>query len=422
MVPYPCIRFLCASALAMFCLALTPNEMESLSLEQAEKLALADAPQVESLNIQADALDEIAESSKSLPDVQFRTGLLNFPLQHGGFQTEGMTQMSVGIRQNIPPLGQRLALVQKNKHLANEKREQSRDKHLDVRLAVRIAWLEANYQDRAVELVEDSRKLFEDLVDIATSLYSVGKRNQNDVLQAELELMRLDDDLSHARQVRHEAYVRLSRLLGREMTISVEEELPDWHSVANLERLLQGLNSHPRLALIDARKGADLAQRSYEASNLNPKWTVDLGYGYRDGELPNGDSRADFISASVSVSLPLWSRESQHRKMSAASLRANSATQSGISVLRELRYELSLAHSQWSTLTDRVKLYEEQLIAQSNANAQATLGLYRNEVIGLSDVARSYIDQINTQLSYQRLLVDRLKAWARIDSLVGVTK
>lgn len=415
-----CLKCACASALFLLCFNTYGDQADSLSLAEAEELALTGEPQVESLNTQADAYDEIAESSMSLPDLQLRSGLLNFPIQHGGFRSEGMTQLSFGVRQNIPPAGQRLALFQKNEHLAQEKREQARDRHLVILLAVRHAWLEAYYQDRAVTLVVDSRELFVDLVDIATSLYSVGERNQNDVLQAEMELLRLDDHLSHAKQLRREAYIRLGQLLGRDVNTSVEDKLPDWNSIPELEELTNSLKSHPKLEAIDARKSADVAQRKVEEASLNPKWAFDVGYAYRDGELPNGESRADFLSASVSVSLPLWNRESLRRKMSAASLRAESKTQSGVSILRDLIYELEIAHSKWITLSSRVKLYEEQLIEQASENAQATLGLYRNEAVGLSEVARSYIDQINTQLSYERLLVDRLKACATIDSLVDI--
>lgn len=409
-----------AIALCLFCFAVNSEEVESLSLSEAEEIALADEPRVESLITQAEAYDDIAESSMSLPDLQLRSGLLNFPIQHGGFTSEGMTQLSFGVRQNIPPAGQRLALFQKNEHLAQEKREQARDRHLDILLAVRNAWLEAYYQDKAVMLVVDSRELFVDLVDIATSLYSVGERNQNDVVQAEMELSRLDDHLTHAKQSRREAYIRLGQLLGRTVSTSVEDKLPDWNSIPELDELTNSLRTHPKLEAIGAKKSADVAQRRVEEAGLNPKWAFDLGYSYRDGELPNGESRADFLSASVSVSLPLWNRESQRRKMSAASLRAESKTQSGISVLRDLHYELAVAHSRWSTLSGRVKLYEDQLNQQAGENAKATLGLYRNEAVGLSEVARSYIDQINTRLSYERLLVDRLKACAKIDSLVDI--
>ena len=414
---------MCANALFLLCFAFAVNgeEGQSLSLAEAEEIALSDEPQVVSLHTQADAYDEIAESSMNFPDVQLRSGLMNFPLQHGGFRSEGMTQLAFGVRQSIPPAGQRLSLFEKNEHLALEKREQARDRHLDILLAVRNAWLDAYYEDRAVTLVMDSRELFVDLVDTATSLYSVGKRNQIDVLQAETELLRWDDHLTHAKQLRHEAYIRLGQLLGREVIVPVENILPNWNSsVPELQQLTESLKIHPKLAAIDARKSADFAHRKYEESNLNAKWAFDVGYAYRDGELPNGESRADFISASVSVSLPLWSRESQRRKMSAAALRADSRTQSGISVLRDLNYELSIAHSQWNTLSDRVELYEQKLNQQSVDNALATLGLYRNESIGLSEVIRSYIDKINTQLSYQKLLIDRLKACAKIDSLVDI--
>ncbi len=46
-------------------------------------------------------------------------------------------------------------------------------------------------------------------------------------------------------------------------------------------------------ARIAAREaGIDLAEEQYK-----PGWAIDLNYGLRDGQLPNGDPRSDFFSA-----------------------------------------------------------------------------------------------------------------------------
>ena len=65
----------------------------------------------------------------------------------------------------------------------------------DVLAATRIAWLDLYYWSKARELVRESRPFFDDLATITRSLYAVGRRNQQDVLRAELELSRLDDRL-----------------------------------------------------------------------------------------------------------------------------------------------------------------------------------------------------------------------------------
>ena len=413
-------RFIVVALATILGAGITYAQEGPLSLSEAEQMAVAEEPQILSLDYEADAFDELAIASTKLPDVQIRSGLMNFPLERGGFKTEGMTHLAVGLRQTIPPRGQRFALSEKNTYLARQKREEVNARTRDVTLEVRNAWLEANFSDRAVDLVTESRTLFVELVQIARSLYSVGTQNQNDVLQADLELLKLDDRLLQVKQDRAEAYASLSQLLGQPITISVQKQLPTWGEIPSIEQLQTRLPSHPLVVAKNALLQANDAHYDYEESGLKPSWTFDVAYSYRDGQLPTGSSRSDFVSATLSLSAPLWRNERQKRRMSAETLRKSSTSQDRSLLLRNLNYQLDIAHSRWETLSNRLKLYEESMNQQSEDHAQATLASYRNKVIGLSDVARSYIGQIDTQLAYQRIQIDLLKTWAKIDSLVDL--
>lgn len=347
---------------------------------------------------------------------------MNFPLEHGGFRTEGMTHLSVGLRQSVPPRGRRTALVNEKTGLATQKRELANSRARDVTLQVRNAWLESYFGDHAVELVSESRSLFVELVRVARSLYSVGTRNQNDVLQAELELSKLDDRLLQVKQSRRESYAALGLLLDQPVTVAVLDELPDWSTVPPLADLQDRLIQHPIVSASNAQLQADNARYDIEKSAFNPLWTFDLAYSYRDGQLPNDTPRSDFVSATVSFNVPIWGREREVRRMSAASAQKESTTLNRSLLLRELRYELVVAHSRWETLSNRKELYEQNMIRQSDDHAQATLAAYRNKLVGMTDVVRSYIEQIDTQIAHLRLRVDRLKTWAQIDSLVEIGK
>ena len=73
-----------------------------LTIAEAEDLALRDEPGLEELRANAGALQEQSVAAGSLPDMSLRVGLANFPIESGGFSTEGMTQAHVGIRQEFP--------------------------------------------------------------------------------------------------------------------------------------------------------------------------------------------------------------------------------------------------------------------------------------------------------------------------------
>ena len=85
--------------------ATTPARAQSelpLTMAEAEDLALAAEPGRLALEAQADALNERAVVAGALPDPMLRVGLNNFPIESGGFSTEGMTQLAASYRQVFP--------------------------------------------------------------------------------------------------------------------------------------------------------------------------------------------------------------------------------------------------------------------------------------------------------------------------------
>jgi hypothetical protein len=73
-----------------------------LTLAEAEDLALSSEPGRAALIARADALEDESVAAGQLPDPTLRIGLMNYPIESGGFTTEGMTQAQLGFRQAFP--------------------------------------------------------------------------------------------------------------------------------------------------------------------------------------------------------------------------------------------------------------------------------------------------------------------------------
>jgi outer membrane protein TolC len=229
-----------------------------LTIAEAAELALADEPGRAALRARAEAAREQAVAEGQLPDPTMRVGLANFPIGGGGFTTEGMTQAQLGFRQAFPraraEAAERLsARAEAFAHNADARGD-------DVLTAVRKAWLAAYFAQRSLELVDESRTYFEDLATTTTSLYSVGRKTQYDVLRAELELSRLEDRRIEAGRMLAEAQAALSRWIGEEARRPVARALPGWGALPALSDLRARLQEHPALAAaaasIDASRAA----------------------------------------------------------------------------------------------------------------------------------------------------------------------
>jgi outer membrane protein TolC len=263
-----------------------------LTIDETEALVIDAEPGRAAIEARSAAAEHRSAAAGSLPDTQFRLGLNNFPVESGGFTTEGMSHVLVGLRQSIPPGQSRKINARRFRTQALALREGAEARGREAVAQARIAWLESYYWQHATALVTETRPFFEDLADVSRSLYALGRKTQQDVLRAELELGRLDDRLIDIARQREQSRVWLAQWVGDEAQRPVASALPSWDDLPGLERLREQLLLHPELKAADARiatfeAGADLARERFK-----PGWAVDLGYSYRDGYLPDGRPRA----------------------------------------------------------------------------------------------------------------------------------
>jgi outer membrane protein TolC len=390
-----------------------------LTLQEAEELALYDEPGQNSLRLRAGALRDESVAGGQLPDPTMRVGLANFPIQSGGFTTEGMTQAQLGIRQVFPGGDTRELTTRKFRTLADEMSHKADGRGRDVLTAVRMAWLETHYWREAHQMAIESRPFFADLATITTSLYSVGRKSQQDVMRADLELRRLDDRIINMSNQHGRSRAALSEWVGTESERPVANMMPEWKAVPPLGVLKKDLRAHPAMLAADASVGASFVSVDLAEQKYKPDWAVDLGYGYRDGYLSNGDPRSDFVSVSVTVDLPFFRSNRQDKSVGAALSQRRAADQSREELLRRLNSQLDSEYVRWEELGSRLALYEESILGVSADNASAALAAYQSDTGDFADAMRGYVDDLNTRLEYIRLQVERAQSYAMLANLGG---
>ena len=422
----PPIAAFARMAFATVCLASATSALaqpnSALTLAEAERLALEREPGQAAYLARADALEEQAIVAEQLPDPRMRVGLANFPIEDGSFSTEAMTQAQIGFQQAFPPGESRAHGARRFTSLAQEMTETANARGRDVLAGVRTAWLEAYYWDRAAAIVLESRPFFSELAAVTRSLYSVGTRDQQDVLRSDLELSRLDDRLIGINRQRATARATLSQWLPDQSDRPIAESLPPWEQIPPLEDLRARLDTHPAIRAADARIAAheasiDLARERYKSG-----WMLDVTYGYRDGVLPDGAPRSDMLSVGFMVDLPFFRKSRQDRSLAAAFSERRAADESKEQLRRRLSSQLAAEHARWHELTRRLELYERQILVQTRDHAQAALLAYQSEAADFADVMRAYIDELNTRLDFLRLRIERTQSYAALANLGGLVQ
>ncbi|MGS2723052.1 TolC family protein [Porticoccus sp. GXU_MW_L64] len=409
------------SALVILALSLSapgfadqPANNQNLPLEVAERLAIANEPGVLSLAAKAEALASEATAVRQLPDPELQLSAANFPTDTFNLDQEPMTQLKVGISQKIPASGALKARSQIRQKQSQAMQWQAQDRQLQVLRQVRRDWLELYYWQQAGEIVTESKVVFEQLLAVVNSLYEVGKKQQHDLLRAELELSRLDDRLIDITDRCSRQKANLSRWIGDMSQYDAAQALPHWSlSVGNHhDRLL----THPAIQSLDKQVAARHHGIELAESGYRPNWGVSLSYGYRQEDF-NGRELPDFFSAGVTVQLPLFTGKRQDQSYRASVQQHQSSRSERQEKLVAMRAELDNLTVDARHLEQRFQLYQQTILVQANQQVDAVLKAYRSDAADFDEVMRAVLSELSLRLEYQRLRIDYLQGAAHVKYL-----
>lgn len=391
-----------------------------LTLAEAERLALQNDPQRASLEARAQAMQEQAVADGQLPDPMVKLGAMNFPTDGFSRSQEPMTQLQLGVVQRFPRGDSLHHQAERTRALGAADAQNAEGRRLMAKRMVRLAWLDTYYWLRAGDTVRRSQALFGQLVEITRARYKVGGRNQQDVINAELELDLLRDREQEILTMEQEARARLARWVGSERAgAPLPATLPELANPGARTDILAALPGHPSIAAQQARvdaaqQGVELAREAYK-----PGWSLDVTYGNRSGENPNGSDRPDFLSAMVMLEVPLFTEQRQDRRLAASQHQKTAAMEMRQAGLLDLQQELDSWHAKRVQLEARIRQYRESLLPQARDNTEAALNAYQADRGDFTMLMRARITELNTELQALKLRVEHAKALAQLLYLAG---
>lgn len=385
-----------------------------LSLTDAERLALEADPAVIASQSRALALQEQAVADGQLPDPKLTVGVWNVPLDDFSMKKEGSSQFRTGIKQAFPR-GQTLRYRRKRTEwLGMAQQAQTKFTEQEIRRDVRQAFLELYYQNQAAHIIERSRRLFIQLVDITRAHYATGRVSQQDVLQAQLELSRLDDRAVKISEQSDVQRAELTRWIGEAAWQPVTPGFPVLPEPQSQTRLQASLAQHPAIESATARVEANRQLVKAAREQYKPGFDVGLEYRKRFGDNADGSDRPDMMAAMVTLDLPLFTEKRQDRRLAAQQQQTEAAIQTREQKLREMQRTLKSDYARWLRLGEQMTLYQQHLLRESMENAAAALLSYQSGINEFNTLMRARITDLDVRLQALRIRVDRAKTQARL--------
>lgn len=385
-----------------------------LTLADAESRALQADPALLAHASRVRALQEQAVADGQLPDPKLLFGLWNLPLDDFSLTKEPATQWRAGVSQAFPR-GETL----KYRQARTEWMGRAEAAELDTLQAqilrdVRETYLELYYQEQAAGIIDESRQLFVQLVEITQAHYGAGRVSQQDVLQAQLELSRLDDRAARIEQQRDVQRARLARWIGVQAQQALAAAFPGLPPVPAQAQLQAGLERHPAILTDTAQVQASRESVQEAREQYKPGFSVGLEYRKRFGDDPDGSNRPDQMAAMVTLDLPVFTDKRQDRRLASSQARAEAAAQTRVLRMRELQRTLDSDYARWLRLGEQVRLFTERLLPEARDNAEAAVNAYQSGKIEFTALMRARISELDIRLQALRLRVDRSQAAARL--------
>ncbi|MEK7816485.1 MAG: TolC family protein, partial [Pseudomonadota bacterium] len=383
--------------------ALTLAEAERLALEQAPTLARARA------NVSASAERTVYEGR--LPDPQLTTGFVNVPTDSYNLRQDDMTMTMVGVRQSFPP-GDTLNLKSRRaeRELTREEARLEAERRNLLR-QVRQTWLEIYYLNQSLRLLGETRRLQQKQLEAAEGRYRAAADMQQALSRARQALARVNEREPMLKAQIARARAQLGRWIGDAAALALPVALPalpvpapDFDAVR-----------HPELLAAEAMHNAARLEVDMARQEYKPGWMLDLQYGFRR-PMPDGTERPDMVTAMVTFDLPIFRSKRQDRRLA-----EKQALESGARLETEdKRRELVAMHqsmrAEYEALAARARIFEEQLLPAIRREAQVTVaGFARDQ----TEYREAQMKALEAEQEYTRVRVDLAKTQAELLYLTG---
>lgn len=397
--------------------------VNTLSLEDAVSMAVKGNPGLAEMQARAEAMEDIPSQAGALPDPMLTLGALNLPTDTFSLDQEPMTQLLIGIEQSLPFPG-KLGLKERAAEIDADAAVSNVDEaRLLLIRNVRHTWWQIYYLDRALDIVARNQDLLRQFVQIAQTKYKVGEGLQQDVLLAQVELSKLLDSEIRLQGLRQQQVPRLNALLDRstsmpvQLPVQVDEDLDRLLPESQLfERAgkVRPLLEQRRLEVEAARTRRDFAKR-----DTYPDFKLGAAYGFREGDNPDGSSRADFASIRLGVSLPLYAGRKQDKAVDQRTselLQRQNALQDE---WNKVQAEISAALADYQRASEQVLLFRTGIIPQARQTVASMLSGYQVSKVDFLNLVNAQITLYNFETQYWSALSEANQALARLDAAVG---
>lgn len=296
---------------------------------------------------------------------------------------------------------------------ADSARYRVADLRLQLASQTRAVFADWYYVHRALSINADDIKLVERLKSVAEAAYASAQVPQQDVLQAEVELVRLQNQGLEIERRRRAVQAAINELLNADPTAEVAPpgDLPQpkiVRSYADLQNAALGLS--PTLKSSDADLAASRARVELAEKGFYPSFTLMA----EDNTRMAKDMQ---VAVGIGVNIPIGAAHSGDLEAASANLRQSRAKLA--SARSKLLSSLDETYATVKQIGDTVDLYDKRLVPLAGLNLKAAEADYRTGTGDFLKLVTAEQQYLTAELERERARADYYTQFAKLDYLTG---
>lgn len=340
------------------------------------------------------------------------------PASFGSSNVESAYVLQGG--QKLPWFGKRAARGRAARADANAAYFDVVDNRLRLAEVAQLAFFDYYLVRRDLELNTENTQVMKQFRETANTKYKSNQVSQQDILQAEVELIDLDRRRIELERMDEVAVARINTLLRREPNAPLPgppRQLDRTIATPPSEALQQlALERRPDLASLRARTQAEQAAVTVALKQYYPDVEV---FGRYDSFWQPASTQSDLRGqVGVNLNVPIY-RGKLNAAVREAMLRVSQRRAEYQQQVLDIQYEVQTAHAQLQEARKTVKLYSERFIPTAEQNVAAARANYdvgKMSFLGLAQAQRQLIELRERQ---QEAIANYHRRLAELQRVIG---
>jgi len=390
----------------------TPTSLRELVQEAEQK-----HPQIAASYHGWQAARNVPKQVSAFPETQVSVQQFSVgsPRPFAGYSNSDFAYIGFGASQDIPYPGKRGLRERVAEHETESIEAQADSVRKDVVGNLKMVYFRLAYIQQTLGVLQKSDELLNQVQQATEARYRVGQGNQQDVLKAQLQHTKILQAIAHHHQEEGLLEAQIKQLLGRaqESTDLVAETLTVRALPYSAAELMQrAREQNPDVQSKQASIRQQEAQVELAHKNFRPDFNVQYAYEH------TGSQARDYYMATFGIRLP--NRERQRAELAEAQQNQERARQELDAESQRVLSEVQQQYIRAKTSEERLKIYSDGLVPQSEATFRSALSAYQSNRQDFESLLSGFLDVLNLDLEYRSELVEHESALAELERLAGV--